>query len=148
MSLKQNDEFEESMKESADAALDEAQMVADDQGDQDLPEAPASVTIKVWIKGFGVMITARDTKVKSLLKKTETLIDYAESHGWKNVWDTTPVKETVSQPTVGLCPKCKAPLVVSTLKNGTVITKCSTNKWDMKTKTAIGCDYVKWPEKT
>jgi hypothetical protein len=97
MSNKQNDIIDEDMKESADAALDEAQITADDSEKHDLPEAPASVTVKAWIKGYGVMITARDITVNGVLQKTGTIIDYAESHGWKNVWDTTP-KATVGQP--------------------------------------------------
>lgn len=113
MSTKQNDIYDEDMKESADEALDRAQLGVDDAKDQDLPEAPASMTLKVWIDGFGVMLTARDTKVASLLKKTETMIDYAKSHGWKNVWDTTP-QAVISQPvapqeSLGNCPKCGAP---------------------------------------
>jgi hypothetical protein len=109
MSNQQNDTFEEEMKESADEALDRAQMGADDAKDQDLPEAPTSMTMKVWIKGYGVMITARDNKMNSLLKKTETLIDYAVSHGWKNVWDTAPQatsKPATSQAHQGDVPMC------------------------------------------
>lgn len=83
-----------------DESLDEAQIVADDSKDQDLPEAPASVTIRVWIEGFGVMLTARDEKVASLLKKTETMIAYAKSHHWKNTWDkegTTPIENRIKE---------------------------------------------------
>jgi hypothetical protein len=82
-----SDKHDELLRESIDEALDEAQINTDDRKEQILPEAPASVTIKVWIKGYGVMLTARDNRVSELLKKTETLIDYAESHKWKNVWD-------------------------------------------------------------
>ena len=73
-----------------DESLDEAQMVADEQKSVDLPEAPAVSNVKVWIKGYGVMLTVRGEKLMDMIKKTETIIDYAESHGWKNVWDTTP----------------------------------------------------------
>ena len=87
-----------------DETLDEAQVVADDTKDMELPEAPTSMTMRVWIKGYGVMLTVRDNKMSSLLKKTETMVDYAISHSWKNVWDKpldTPIekkiKEKVSQ---------------------------------------------------
>ena len=80
-----------------DETLNEA-AVANNDKEQDLPEAPASMTMRVWVRGFGIMLTVRDTTVSSLLKKTETLVDYAESHGWKNVWDTTPQAAT-SHPT-------------------------------------------------
>ena len=94
-------------------SLDEAQMVADDGKTQELPEAPASMTMRVWIQGYGVMLTVRDNKVASLLKKTETMIDYAKSHGWKDKWN----EDATSQPTtsqmpsedLGTCKKCGAP---------------------------------------
>jgi hypothetical protein len=46
------------------------------------------------------MLTARDNKVSELLKKTETLIDYAVSHKWKNVWDQptpTPIETKITE---------------------------------------------------
>ena len=92
-------------KNDIDAVLDEAQMGVDDRNEQDLPEAPASVTIRAWIRGYGVMITARDTKVASLLKKTETMIDYAESHKWQPTWDKTPVGQPAS-PQAASGPRC------------------------------------------
>jgi hypothetical protein len=88
-----------------DAVLDEAQMNTDDRNDEDIPEAPAVSNIKVWIKGYGVMLTVRGEKMMDIIKKTETLIDYAESHGWKNVWDTTP-KAIVGQPATPQGPVC------------------------------------------
>ena len=42
------------------------------------------------------------------------------------------------------CPKCGAPLVLTTTRFGKKMKKCSTNSWDPKTKTASGCDYVEW----
>lgn len=42
------------------------------------------------------------------------------------------------------CPKCGAPLVLTTTRFGKRMKKCSTNSWDPKTKTASGCDYVEW----
>lgn len=94
------------MNKDIDEVLDEVQINTDDRTPQILPEAPASMTIKVWIRGFGVMLTARDNKVSDLLKKTETIIEYAESHGWKNVWDKEPTDHT---PTVipENTPKCE-----------------------------------------
>lgn len=61
--------------------------------------------------------------------------------------DTGNVAHVATEKPAQTCPKCGAPLVQTTLKNGTVITKCSTNKWDKMAKKAIGCDYVLWPEK-
>ena len=94
-------------KSDVDEVLDEAQMVADEQKDEVLPEAPAVSNIKVWIRGFGVMLTVRGEKMMDIVKKTETLVDYAESHEWKNVWDTAP---STSQPIVGQPTPPKAPV--------------------------------------
>ena len=135
MSTKQNDMYDEDMKESADEVLDRAQLGADDAKDQDLPEAPASMTLKVWIEGYGVMLTARDTKVASLLKKTETMIDYAKSHGWKNVWDTTP-KAVVSQPVT--------PQDVSTKHQPTCPIHGKTTVWKEGVSKKTGKNYAFW----
>lgn len=96
MSLKQT---EEEMQNEVDAALDKASMISKDKT-EDIPEAPAVSNIKVWIKGYGVMLTVRGEKMMDIIKKTETLIDYAESHGWKNTWNTPEMtnKAVVGQP--------------------------------------------------
>ena len=109
--------------------LDEAQIDADDQKDQELPEAPASMTMRVWIQGYGVMLTVRDNKVASLLKKTETMIDYAKSHQWKDKWN----EDAVSQPrgsqtppsvNLGNCKDCGAPMAWSKNNKRYCTAKC------------------------
>lgn len=126
-----------------DETLDEAQINADDRTELDLPEAPASMTLRVWIKGYGVMLTARDNKVASLLKKTETMIDYAESHGWKNTWDTTPAK-TATNPVNPQTPVCGIHGTPMEWKTGT---SKKTGKpyafWSCATRNADGsfCSY-------
>lgn len=57
----------------------------------DLPEAPASVSVKAWYRGYGVMFTMRHDNANALLDRTTRFIDYVESKGWKNVWDEKPV---------------------------------------------------------
>lgn len=42
------------------------------------------------------------------------------------------------------CPKCGAPLIMVVTRFGKKMKKCSTNTWNKETKTAEGCDYVKW----
>lgn len=131
-----------------DEALDEAQMVSNDQKEVNIPEAPAVSNVKVWIEGYGVTLTVRGEKLNDMIHKTETIIDYAKSHGWKNVWDSTP-GDVLTPPktvevSVGTCPKCGSPLVEAKKKDGTLYKKCSTNKWNKMTKTASGCDYVDW----
>ncbi len=42
------------------------------------------------------------------------------------------------------CPKCGAPLLMTTTRFGKKMKKCSTSTWDPKTRTAGGCDFVEW----
>jgi hypothetical protein len=42
------------------------------------------------------------------------------------------------------CPKCQANLVLVTTANNKRLKKCSTNRWDAKTRQAVGCDYIEW----
>jgi ssDNA-binding Zn-finger/Zn-ribbon topoisomerase 1 len=42
------------------------------------------------------------------------------------------------------CPQCGEKLVLQTTSGGKKLKKCSTAKWDSKTKTASGCTYVEW----
>lgn len=135
-----NDVYE-SMKESADEIMDEAQLHADDRKDEVLPEAPAVSNVKVWIKGYGVMLTVRGEKVMDIVKKTETLIDYAQSHGWKNRWDDVlpQVPAVVGQQAAPQAPTCGIHGTLMTWKTGTSKT---TGKpyafWSCSTKNANG----------
>ena len=52
-----------------------------------LPEAPASVNVKVWIDDYGVMLTMRGQKVSDIVKQLEYIIDTAKKKGWKPTWD-------------------------------------------------------------
>ncbi len=53
-------------------------------------EAPESVTIKGYYKGYSVMLTKRDISVKSLplLQDAIKAIDWMEEHGFKPDWHT------------------------------------------------------------
>ncbi len=42
------------------------------------------------------------------------------------------------------CPKCGSPLILQITRFGKKMKKCSTSKWDSKTKTASGCDFIEW----
>ena len=123
-----------------DEVLDEVSLIAKDN-EVNIPEAPAVSNVKVWIKGYGVTLTVRGEKVNDMIQKTVSIIDYAESHGWKNTWDTEAPKANV-----GACPKCSNPLIEAKTKDGKTFKKCSTNKWNKVTKQASGCDYIEWPE--
>ncbi len=53
-------------------------------------EAPESVTIKGYYKGYSVMLTKRDVSVKSLplLQDAIRAIDWMEENGFKPDWHT------------------------------------------------------------
>ena len=55
-----------------------------------IPEAPESVTIKGYYKGYSVMLTKRDVSVKSLplIQDAIRAIDWMEEHGFKPDWHT------------------------------------------------------------
>lgn len=42
------------------------------------------------------------------------------------------------------CPQCGAKLIMMTTRNGKKLKKCSTSKWDPKSKVASGCTYTEW----
>ncbi|MEI7653610.1 MAG: hypothetical protein WCJ70_05075 [bacterium] len=42
------------------------------------------------------------------------------------------------------CPDCGEKLVLQKTASGKQLKKCSTAKWDPKTKTASGCTYIQW----
>lgn len=133
-----------------ESSLDEAQMVADDKEVNGLPEAPAVANIKVWIKGFGVMFTVRGEKLNDMIKKTVTLIDYAESHSWKNRWDDPPMpgNTILPQPTNPQAPTCGVHGVPMTWKTG--VSKTSGKPyafWSCSTKNADGSYCRFQPEK-
>lgn len=46
------------------------------------------------------------------------------------------------------CPQCGSPLLYVVTRFGKRMKRCSTSKWDPKTKTASGCDYVEWIKAT
>ncbi len=55
-------------------------------------------------------------------------------------------KKTETTPD-NICPKCGSPLGEITLtKTGQKLQRCSTGSWDPKTRSNVGCDYVKWFE--
>lgn len=60
----------------------------------DLPESPASANVKIWIEGFGTMITIRDKEVGVVLERLYEVIKYAKKKGWSHTWDKVVAKPT------------------------------------------------------
>jgi len=81
-----------------------------------LPEAPASATIRVWIDGYGVLLTMRSDKVGDVVEKLEYIVKKAKEKGWKPSWKDE--KEDKAQPSY-TCSICGAPAEYkSGVKNG------------------------------
>jgi len=129
------------MNKDIDEVMDEA--VEATFNNSDLPEAPASANIKVWINGYGVQITMRSNKVNDVVREVEFIVNMAKEKGWKSKWDEAPI----SGGSFGNCPKCQSPLK-ELAKDGVALgLKCSSNKWNKMTKRAEGCDYIDWYKK-
>ena len=126
-----------------DDSLDEATMKSQDANDQ-LPEAPASANIKVWINDYGVQFTVRDAKMNKVVERIEFLVEMAQRKGWQPTWTENGHSKGTSVKDVGSCPDCGEPLEEKESKTGKKFIKCSTNKWNYKTKQAEGCSYIKW----
>jgi hypothetical protein len=131
--------------------------------ENELPESPMSIHIDTYYKGFHSGITIRmmdNTTIPTsrIMRVIDSLIGNGFQPSWNvdtNIAHSTPapvVSQPVTpqpqvQPSLGVCPKCGAPLKEAKTKTGMVFTKCSTNGWDKVNKKSTGCDYVKWPEK-
>ena len=121
MSNQQNDAYEDQMKESADEVLDRAMPV-----EKDLPEAPMSIHIDSYFKGFHVGTTIRMTDNTIVpVSRIMTVINGFITNGFQPSWNietnnahSTPVQATTSQPTpsqgnLGVCNRCNAPMKMS-----------------------------------
>jgi hypothetical protein len=116
---------------------------------EDMPEAKSSVTYSLYSKdGFSVLFTVRSSSEAELLElmgdleKSLIKRGYSPKGGAKSV--ETPSIEIKNSTN---CPKCESPLVKFTSKDGTKSGfKCSTSTYNWATKTAGGCDYVKWED--
>lgn len=115
-----------------------------------LPEAPASLTVKVKSKnGFEYLITARDMEMSSLFKKVDWVEKYFLANGWTALAQGNSggfPKKQVNYVPDRKCPTCGNPLVYAETKTGKKFIKCSTNKWDFATKQAVGCAFTEWPQ--
>jgi hypothetical protein len=107
MSNQQNDEFEEAMQEATKEVLEEKKQ---------LPEAPVSVTIRGYYKGYSVLATKRDTTpLMPLLQDSMKAIDWMIENGFKPSWaDDTNNKvkpqEPVKDELTATCPIHNVPM--------------------------------------
>jgi len=94
MSNQQNEEFEEAMAE-AEIAFDEPAILdaIDEEGpkkeEKELPEAPVSITVRGYYKGFSVLITKRNAEGNIELDKIIKAVDNMVEKGFKPSWNET-----------------------------------------------------------
>jgi ssDNA-binding Zn-finger/Zn-ribbon topoisomerase 1 len=82
---------------------------------------------------FGKKMKKCSTNTWDPKTKTASGCDYIE---WISASSTEELDEE--------CPQCGQKLVMYTSAKGKSMKKCSTNKWDPKTKESTGCNYVQW----
>ncbi len=99
MSNQQNDEYEEMIAEAkAEVDPKEVQEVMEEPITNTeiakkemetpiLPEAPASITVKGYYKGFSVMITKRNAEGKAEIDKITIAIENMIAKGFKPSWN-------------------------------------------------------------
>lgn len=116
----------------------------------DLHEAKASVSYSLLNKdGYPLIFTVRSLDEAELLDLMVDLESMLNKRGYQPDKKVSggfapKVKEVVQGET---CPKCNQPLVKFTSKDGTKSgVKCSTAKYDFMTKTASGCNFVRFDE--
>jgi len=79
----------------------------------DLPEAPQSIHVDAYFKGFHAGFTIRkDNNRMVAVDETTRLIEGLIAKGWKPSWNTEtnnahPIQQTIDD--LGKCPKCGAP---------------------------------------
>lgn len=108
----------------------------------ELPEAPASVTLSVVTpKGYPALFTLRESTGLELLTKIEGLEKKLEEIGYKPQALRTFPKKEVEYVEGVKCPKCGGRLVKK-FGNGKTFWKCENGKWDFTNKVNTGCPYV------
>lgn len=125
---------------------------------EDMPEAKSSVSYSLYSKdGFSLIFTVRSSDEGMLLELMGDLEKSLIKRGYSPkfgsakpieiVKNETPVETKLSvNGSANLCPKCGSALIQFTTKTGKSGFKCSTSTYDWTTKTAGGCDYVKWDD--
>lgn len=91
-----------------------------------------------------IVVESTDEKWEDFLLNIDKARTTFNTPKVENIPDAFPNDEPQSESPEEECPKCGSPLIITETKTGKKIQKCSTNKWDFKTKSAIGCDFVNW----
>ena len=110
-----------------------------------VPEAVASISYTLTSpEGYPCILTVRASSQSGLVKAIDEITKYLKDSGY-NGGKKEPEKVDGKE-----CPKCGSPLVkveYRDKKTGETkyLIRCSTQKYDFKTKTTSGCDYVEFP---
>ena len=116
---------------------------------QELPEAPASITLTVkTAKGFPALLTMRDVEMSKLMEKVAVIETWMESHGWTPHEKTYGRKETPKDYVEGrMCPLDGARLIKQITTAGKTMIKCENNRYNFQLKKSEGCQFVEWQDK-
>lgn len=124
--------------------IDETKPVQEEKNQ--LPEAPASATVKIKSKdGFEWLFTIRDEKASQLMFKMKAMEKNWLEGGFTPLAQNsfgkkpaTPVEYVEGR----MCPNDNARLVKATKKDGTKFIRCENNKFINGQQT--GCKFVEW----
>lgn len=113
---------------------------------QNMPEAVASITLNVITPGdFPALLTYRAETFGKLLNDMDSVYGNLQTRGYKPQVKQSGFTRKEPEYVEGrMCPKCSSKLVYGTKQDGEKFIKCSTNKYDFKTKTATGCTFVEF----
>lgn len=119
------------------------------QEQNQLPEAPASATVKIKSpQGFEWLFTIRDEKASVLTFKMKAMEKKWIEEGFISLSQTPrggfPKKEPEYVPN-RTCPNDGARLVFATKRDGSKYVKCENNNWDKLNNRSTGCQFVEWP---
>lgn len=118
--------------------------------EQQLPEAPASATVKIKSKnGFEWLFTIRDEKASVLSFKMEAMEKKWISQGFTPLAQNAQKGGKIEKEYVlgRVCPLDGGKLVKPQPGSKAPI-KCENNRWNSATKQSYGCQYIEWPQPT
>lgn len=82
-----NGEINDTNLEEIEEAFDKAEELARPHDKRELPEAPVSITVRGYYKGFSVLITKRNATGEVELEKIIKAVDNMVDRGFKPSWN-------------------------------------------------------------
>lgn len=114
-----------------------------------LPEAPASATVKIKSpNGFEWLFTIRDEHASTLVFKMNSMEDNWIKFGWTPLAQNSYQKPTVKPVEYiegRMCNLCGKRLIKGQSKDGSKkFEKCEDNRYNWQTKQQEGCRFITW----